>query len=63
MKRQFSSLVARLLSLGSGSVGLVLVLFVVAIALIGPFMAPHSPTAFVGMALAHPSPRYRRAWP
>ncbi len=58
MRRRFSGAVARMLSLGSGSVGLGLVLFVVLVAFVGPFVAPHSPTAFVGIGLAHPSPAY-----
>jgi peptide/nickel transport system permease protein len=49
---------ARILSLGSGAVGLALVLIVVAIALIGPFVAPHSPTAFVSLSFAHPTAKY-----
>ncbi len=58
MKARASGLLAGMLSLGSGTVGLALVLFVVLLALIGPFVAPHSPTAFVGMSFAHPSARY-----
>jgi peptide/nickel transport system permease protein len=57
MKR-LSGAVARMLRLRSGGVGLVLVLIVVVTAFAGPFVAPHSSTAFVGMAFAHPSPRY-----
>jgi peptide/nickel transport system permease protein len=36
-------------------VGVALVLFLVAIALIGPLFAPHSPSEFVGAPYAHPS--------
>jgi peptide/nickel transport system permease protein len=36
-------------------VGVVLVLLLVAIATIGPFVAPHSPSEFVGAPYAHPS--------
>jgi peptide/nickel transport system permease protein len=36
-------------------VGVVLVLLLVGIAVIGPFVAPHSPTEFVGAPYAHPS--------
>ncbi len=49
---------ARLVPSGIGAVGLALVLLVVGIAAIGPFALPHSPTAFVGSAFAHPSWRF-----
>jgi peptide/nickel transport system permease protein len=39
-------------------VGLALVLVIVAIAVFGPLGAPHSPTQFVGLSMAHPSSRY-----
>ncbi|MBW4025523.1 MAG: ABC transporter permease [Proteobacteria bacterium] len=58
MRRQLSGAVGGILSLGAGTVGLALVLFVVVLALIGPFVRPYSPTAFVGMSFAHPSARY-----
>ena len=58
MRRRLSGVVALMLSLGSGSVGLALVLFVILVALVGPFVAPHSPTAFVSMGFAPPSTRY-----
>ena len=40
---------------GTGLVGLVLVLGVVLVALIGPFLAPHSPSAPVGIPLTGPA--------
>ncbi len=36
-------------------IGLSIVVFMVALVLIGPVFAPHSPTAFVGLPFAHPS--------
>jgi len=38
-----------------GTVGLSIALLVVAVAVIGPFVAPHSPTAFVTLPFASPS--------
>jgi len=38
-----------------GKVGLALVIPIVLIALLGPFVAPKSPTAFVGLPYAGPS--------
>ncbi|GAB0115633.1 ABC transporter permease [Acidisoma sp. C75] len=58
MRGRAASAFGRFLSLGSGAAGLVLVLLVLGVALIGPFVAPHSPTAFVGMSFARPSARY-----
>jgi peptide/nickel transport system permease protein len=58
MKRRASGVLGRILSLGSGSVGLALVVIVVLIALVGPVVAPHSPTALVGMSFAHPTARF-----
>jgi peptide/nickel transport system permease protein len=43
-------------SLGRTRAGLVIVGLVVAVALLGPFFAPHSPTAFVAAPYATPSP-------
>ena len=58
MRSRPAAFLAGALTLGSGTVGLLLVLLVVLIALVGPFVAPHSPTAFVGMSFAHPSARF-----
>jgi peptide/nickel transport system permease protein len=58
MRRRVFGALERIVSLGSGSVGLALVIFVLLIALVGPFVTPHSPTDFVGMGFAHPSARY-----
>ncbi len=41
-----------------GAIGLGLAGFVVLVAAIGPFVAPHSPTAFVGLPLARPSGQF-----
>ena len=49
---------ARVVLPGLGSVGLSLVLLVVAVAAIGPFVLPHSPTAFVGGTFKPPSWRF-----
>lgn len=58
MKARASALFAGVLSLGAGSVGLALVLLVILVALIGPFVAPYSPTAFVSLSFAHPSQHF-----
>ena len=56
--RSISVGLARRQSFGIGSVGLLLVLAVVGIAVLGPFVTPHSPTAFVAAPLAHPSSNF-----
>ncbi|HEX7389688.1 MAG TPA: ABC transporter permease [Acidiphilium sp.] len=45
----------RRLASPSATVGAILVIAVIAIALIGPFVAPYSPTSFVGASFAPPS--------
>jgi peptide/nickel transport system permease protein len=45
----------RFLRTAGGAVGVGIVLFVVAVALFGPFVAPHDPAAPVGVPLAGPS--------
>ena len=57
MKRLLRWRPARL-NTAAGMIGAVLVLLVVAIALAGPFVAPHSPTSFVGSSFAPPSAAY-----
>ena len=52
---QWRAVVRRALSLPRGRVGLALVLFIVAVAAIGPFVAPHSPTESVTSPFASPS--------
>ncbi len=48
----------RFLRTPSGAVGFAIVLVVVAASLIGPYVAPHSPTASVGAPFAQPSGAY-----
>ena len=45
----------RFLRTASGAVGVAIVLFVVAVAVFGPYVAPHDPTAPVGVPLSGPS--------
>ncbi|MGH6881322.1 MAG: ABC transporter permease [Hypericibacter sp.] len=49
-------LLRRASSGGLGSVGLILVLAVVGLALIGPFVMPYTPTEFVGIPFQPPAP-------
>jgi len=42
----------------SGRVGLTLLLFIVGVALLGPVLSPHSPTAIVGPSFSGPGPGY-----
>lgn len=50
------SLLVRALSLGRTRLGLAIVLLIVATALFGPLIAPHSPTAFVAPPYSGPVP-------
>ena len=45
----------RFLSTTSGKIGFSIVVFVLLVAIIGPFVAPHSPTAPIGVPLTGPS--------
>ncbi len=54
-RRRGSSTLARAARTRRGAIGLALVGIVVAIAVIGPFVAPYSPTAFVTSPFAAPS--------
>jgi len=56
-RRSISAGLARRHAFGTGSVGLLLVLAVVGIAVLGPFVTPHSPTAFIAATFAQPSPK------
>ena len=49
-------LLSQACSLGLGTVGLVLVALVVGLALLGPWIAPHSPVEFVGVPFQSPAP-------
>jgi peptide/nickel transport system permease protein len=54
VKRGRRTLVGSALRTGRGRVGAVLTLAVCAVAIIGPFVAPHSPTEFVGVPFSNP---------
>jgi peptide/nickel transport system permease protein len=54
-QRPLVLLVRRAWRLGRTKVGVALVLVLAGIALIGPYFAPHDPTAFVGLGYSHPS--------
>jgi peptide/nickel transport system permease protein len=54
--RRAAGLLRRTMSLGLGTVGLVLAGLVIALALIGPFIAPHEPVEFVGIPFQKPAP-------
>jgi peptide/nickel transport system permease protein len=54
-QREWMSVLGRATRTGRGACGLGLVIFVVLVAVIGPFLMPHSPTAFVTAPFAHPS--------
>jgi peptide/nickel transport system permease protein len=56
-KRPLVALTLRACSQWRTRIGIVLVLLMLAVVLVGPLFAPHSPTAFVGLAFAPPSSR------
>jgi peptide/nickel transport system permease protein len=53
--RQWASLLRATLHQWRGRIGLVIVIILVAVALLGPLIAPHSPTAFVAAPNSQPS--------
>jgi peptide/nickel transport system permease protein len=55
-RREWLSVLSRAVRTRRGTVGLVLVALVVAIAVVGPLVAPHSPTDFVTAPFSKPSP-------
>ncbi len=57
--RRRSTVLHRTLAQPQTRAGLVLTGFIVVLALVGPFVAPHSPTEFVGLAFEPPS---AKAW-
>jgi peptide/nickel transport system permease protein len=54
-QRPLVLLVRRAWRLGRTKIGVLLVLLLAGTALIGPYFAPHDPTAFVGLGYSHPS--------
>jgi len=55
-RREWLSVLTRAVRTRRGTVGLSLMAFVVAIAVVGPFVAPNSPTAFVTAPFSGPAP-------
>ena len=54
-KRPWLGILRNALRLGRTKIGVAIVLFLIAIALFGPLVAPHSPTEFIGVPNAGPS--------